>query len=235
MELWVSALLNSSQSTRTLCLRLKRKSIKPYLTFQSVPIIASNKHCLLTSVIFRFPHRFKLPGIQLVSVKALHKYFIPLSPNSLSLMSKPVNVQFLLVKASGRSFNTLSPNLLWLTFKLVNLQLLPVRMVNKSTIPSSPNLLQMMFKLATDLILVLISASHKCFNLVFSKKVPVTVELVNLELTLLSALHKCIIPSSPNLWSLTFKLVKLHSPLIGASHRCSNPWLYKPMPYSVKL
>ena len=155
MELWVSALLNSSQSTRTLCLRLKRKSIKPYLTFQSVPIIASNKHCLLTSVIFRFPHRFKLPSIQLVSVKALHKYFIPLSPNSLSLMSKPVNVQFLLVKASGRSFNTLSPNLLWLTFKLVNLQLLPVRMVNKSTIPSSPNLLQMMFKLATDLILVL--------------------------------------------------------------------------------
>ena len=58
-----------------------------------------------------FPRRFKLCSLQLVSVKALDKYFISSSPDSLSLMFKLVNVQFSLVKASGESFDTLSPNL----------------------------------------------------------------------------------------------------------------------------
>ena len=96
-------------------------------------------------------------------------------------------------------------------------------MVNKSIIPSSPSLLQLTFKLVTDLLLGLIRASHECFNLVFPKKVPLTIELVNLQLTPMSALHKSIIPTSPDLLSLTFKLVKLQSLLVGASHRCSNP------------
>ena len=73
----------------------------------------------------------------------------------------------------GHALNTLSSNLLQLTLKLVNVQLLLVRIVNKSIIPS----LQLTFKLVTDLLLGLISASHKCFNRVFPKKVPVTVEL----------------------------------------------------------
>ena len=73
----------------------------------------------------------------------------------------------------GHALNTLSSNLLRLTLKLVNVQLLLVRIVHKSIIPS----LQLTFKLVTDLLLGLISASHKCFNPVFPKKVPVTVEL----------------------------------------------------------
>ena len=91
------------------------------------------------------------------------------------------------------------------------MQLLLVYKVNKSVIPSSPRSLQLTFKLFTDLQLVLISASHKCFNPVFPKKVPVTVKLVNLQLTLMSTLHKCINPSSPNLLSLMFKLVEQQS------------------------
>ena len=149
---------------------MERQSTRPSLTSQSVPVIASNKQCLPTFVIFRFPRRFKLCSLQLASVKALYKYFIPSSPNSLSLMSELVNAQFSLVKASGKSFNTLSPNLLWLTFELVNVQLLLVRIVNKSIIPSSHSPLQLTFKLVTDLLLRLISASHKSIILFFQRK-----------------------------------------------------------------
>ena len=87
---------------------MERQSTRPSLTSRSVSVIASNKHGLPTSVIFRFPRRFKLSSLQLVSVKALHKYFIPSSPNSLSLMSKLVNVKFLLVKASGKTLKSMS-------------------------------------------------------------------------------------------------------------------------------
>ena len=87
---------------------MERQSTRPSLTSRSVSVIASNKHGLTTSVIFRFPRRYKLSSLQLVSVKALDKYFIPSSPNSLSLMSKLVNVKFLLVKASGKTFKSVS-------------------------------------------------------------------------------------------------------------------------------
>ena len=54
--------------------------------------------------------------------------------------------------------------------KLVNAQLLLVRIVNKSISLSSLSLLQLTFRLVTDLLLGLISASHKSIILFFQRK-----------------------------------------------------------------
>ena len=155
-----------------------------------------------------FCQRFKLFSLQLLSFKALAKYFTPLSVTLFCQRIKLFSLQSF--KALAKRFTPPSVNLLQARSKLFNSQSPSFKASAKYFTPSSANSLPVRFKLFR-LQLLCFNASAKFFTPSSVNSLPARFKLFSLQLLSFKASAKYFTPLSVTLFCQRIKLFSLQS------------------------